>query len=116
MLLIIASHQESSTRKKSISGCGELSLPAKVLTDGTFYSGLQFGITRMAGEDFEVLHRLMDESKGLWICAAEYNGGVPPVREVRSRGCLLNAMTSGRCLRVCQLHCQLIPVAVVKKY
>ena len=82
LLIIAASHQKNLVLAKKVSAAaGELGLPAKVL-DLTELSIPVYSSRNHEdgpGEDFEVLHRLMDESKGLWICAAEYNGGVPPV-------------------------------------
>ena len=82
LLIITASHNKNLVLAKKVqAAAGEKAIAAKVLDltelDIPVYSSRSHDDG--PGSDFEQLRQLMTDADGLWICAAEYNGGVPPI-------------------------------------
>ena len=81
LLILTASHNRNlQLAERVLAASREAGLPATILD----LTALELNLYTSRGEgkgpgaDFEQLHRAMAEAGGLWICAPEYNGGIPP--------------------------------------
>ena len=82
LLIITASHQKILVLAEKVSAAATATgIDNRVLDltslDIPVYSSRQHEAG--PGQDFEQLQSAMISATGIWVCAAEYNGGVPPV-------------------------------------
>ena len=81
MLILAASHNHNlQLAERVLATSRAAGLPASVLDLTTLALGLYTsrGEDQGPGADFQRLHHAMAAAGGLWICAPEYNGGIPP--------------------------------------
>ncbi len=81
LLILVASHNRNLQLAESVLAAGAAAGLSTVLLDLTtldlnLYTSR--GESNGPGADFEQLHQAMAKAGGLWICAPEYNGGIPP--------------------------------------
>jgi len=81
LLIITASHQKNLALAEKVAAVAStIGIENRILDltalDIALYSSRQHDVG--PGEDFEELQLAMTTARGLWVCAAEYNGGVPP--------------------------------------
>lgn len=81
LLIITASHQKNLVLAEKVAAAATvMGIENQVLDltslDIPLYSSRQHEAG--LGQDFEQLQSAMTAADGLWVCAAEYNGGVPP--------------------------------------
>ncbi|OOV36192.1 NADPH-dependent FMN reductase [Candidatus Synechococcus spongiarum] len=81
LLILTASHNRNlqlAERVLAASRTAGLSASVLDLTALALSFYTSRGEAQGPGADFERLHQAMAEAGGLWICAPEYNGGIPP--------------------------------------
>ena len=81
LLILTASHNHNLQLAERILAASQAAgLPASVLDLTAFTLSLYTsrGEAEGPGAGFQKLHQAMAEAGGLWICAPEYNGGIPP--------------------------------------
>jgi len=81
LLIITASHQKNLVLAEKVAAAATaMGIDNRVLDltslDIPLYSSRQHEAG--PGQDYEQLESAMTAANGLWVCAAEYNGGVPP--------------------------------------
>ena len=81
LLILTASHNRNfQLAEHVLAASREAGLPATILDLTALELNLYTsrGEAQGPGAGFQQLHRAMAEAGGLWICAPEYNGGIPP--------------------------------------
>ncbi len=81
LLIITASHQKNLVLAEKVAAAATaMGIDNRVLDltslDIPLYSSRQHEAG--PGQDYEQLQSAMTAASALWVCAAEYNGGVPP--------------------------------------
>lgn len=81
LLIITASHQKNLVLAEKVAAAATaMGIDNRVLDltslDIPLYSSRQHEAG--PGQDYEQLQSAMTAANALWVCAAEYNGGVPP--------------------------------------
>lgn len=82
LLIITASHQKNLVLAEKVAQAATaMGIENQVLDLTTLEIPLYSSRQHEAGpeKDFEQLRSAMNAAEGLWVCAAEYNGGTPPV-------------------------------------
>ena len=82
LLIITASHQKNLVLAEKVAAAATaMGIENQVLDLTTLEISLYSSRQHDAGpgQDFEQLRSAMNAADGLWVCAAEYNGGIPPV-------------------------------------
>ncbi|KKZ12360.1 MAG: flavoprotein [Candidatus Synechococcus spongiarum SP3] len=81
LLILAASHNRNLQLAEHVLAASQKAgLPATILDLTSLELNLYTsrGESRGPGAGFAQLHQAMAEARGLWICAPEYNGGIPP--------------------------------------
>ncbi len=81
LLILTASHNRNLQLADRVLATSQAAgLPATILDLTTLALNLYTsrGEDQGPGADFQQLHQAMAQAGGLWICAPEYNGGIPP--------------------------------------
>ena len=81
LLILTASHNRNlQLAERVLAASQAVGLPTTILDLTTLKLNLYTSRedAEGPGADFEKLHQAMAEAGGLWICAPEYNGGIPP--------------------------------------
>ncbi len=81
LLILTASHNRNLQLADRVLAASQAAgLPATILDLTTLALNLYTsrGEDQGPGTDFQQLHQAMAQAGGLWICAPEYNGGIPP--------------------------------------
>ncbi len=81
LLILTASHNRNLQLADRVLAASQAAgLPATILDLTTLALNLYTsrGEDQGPGADFQQLHQAMAQAGGLWICAPEYNGGIPP--------------------------------------
>lgn len=81
LLILTASHNRNfqlAERVLVTSQAAGLSATILDLTTLSLNLYTSRGEDKGPGADFQKLHQAMTQAGGLWICAPEYNGGIPP--------------------------------------
>lgn len=82
LLIVTASHQKNLVLAEKVAATATtMGIENQVLDLTTLEIPLYSSRQHEAGpdKDFEQLRSAMNAAEGLWVCAAEYNGGIPPV-------------------------------------
>jgi NAD(P)H-dependent FMN reductase len=81
LLIMTASHQKNLVlAEKVAAAASDMGIENRVLDLTSLEIGLYSSRQHETGpgQDFAQLQSAMTAADGLWVCAAEYNGGVPP--------------------------------------
>jgi chromate reductase, NAD(P)H dehydrogenase (quinone) len=81
LLIMTASHQKNLVLAETVAAAAShMGIENRVLDLTSLEIGLYSSRQHETGpgQDFAQLQSAMTAADGLWVCAAEYNGGVPP--------------------------------------